>query len=229
MEWFKHDIGAFRDAKVQQLRLECGGAAVDAYYAVLELIYEREKPIEIGETVPETKSVCFWLCVGFAGFLEWVLKMGEIGLLEVTEKTESVSYIVDSARARNQIGYFNKRKETARRNGKLGGRPKGSKTNWKANETESVSDKNRKLTDSKPNKEKEEEDRLVGKTNQPTYQGVGSAAAVMTAPPTQEESSRPVCPLCSSPVTFSPRDGGWSCPLCGTIKEPRYEAWKERV
>lgn len=52
------------------------------------------------------------------------------------------------------------------------------------------------------------------------------AGAGRPAPPSAngDPSTTPICPLCSSPVTFSPKDG-WSCPVCGRIKEPAFEPW----
>ena len=58
----------------------------------------------------------------------------------------------------------------------------------------------------------------------PVYRDATAAGA---ASRTQEPSTRPVCPLCSRPVTYSPLNGKWKCQICGDIKEAVYAEWKE--
>ena len=42
MRYFDHDTDATKDELIQALRLECGGAAVDVYWCILENIYREE-------------------------------------------------------------------------------------------------------------------------------------------------------------------------------------------
>ena len=42
MKYFDHDVEAYKDDKIVLLRRECGGAAIDAYWTLLELIYREE-------------------------------------------------------------------------------------------------------------------------------------------------------------------------------------------
>ena len=127
MEWFKHDIGAFRDEKIQALRIDCGGAAVDAYYAIIELIYEGEEALTMGKNQAETKSVLHGLCLGWDGFLKYVEGMEQNGLLSVEyhrENDDITSVVVNSRRASAVIADMNRLAKIARQNGKSGGRPK---------------------------------------------------------------------------------------------------------
>jgi hypothetical protein len=152
MQWFRHDIGAFKDERIQALRIDCGGGAVDVYYAILELIYEGETDLVMRKNQAETKSVLHWLCVGWAGFREYVDAMAEAGLLSVSvadEGERSEALTISSERAAAFIGDYHAKAETARQNGRKGGRPK------KGNQekTQSVSDRNPGETQSKANKE----------------------------------------------------------------------------
>ena len=163
MLYFKHDIGAFRDSKVQALRIECGGAAVDAYYAILELIYERETDLVLFGNQAETKSVSYWLCLDTETLEAYVRKMTEVGLLDAEEGDDG-SLTLSSRRATEAIAEFQSRSETARQNGKKGGRPKGSKTKQKPKETDLVFLANQSETKQKTKeKEKEEYKKEVSK------------------------------------------------------------------
>ena len=43
MQWFKHDIGAYKGNQIQALRLSAGSEAIDLYYAIVEELYETEE------------------------------------------------------------------------------------------------------------------------------------------------------------------------------------------
>ena len=58
MEYFNHDSAAGGDDKIIALRLECGGAAVDAYWVVLEQIYRDETALDIFGNQHVLRSVC---------------------------------------------------------------------------------------------------------------------------------------------------------------------------
>lgn len=45
MLYFDHSTGASTDPKIMQLRLECGGAAVDAYWYLVEQMHRDERPL----------------------------------------------------------------------------------------------------------------------------------------------------------------------------------------
>ena len=159
MEWFKHDIGAFRDEKIQALRIDCGGAAVDAYYAIIELIYEGEEALTMGKNQAETKSVLHGLCLGWDGFLKYVEGMEQNGLLSVEYHREGdgiASVVVNSRRASAVIADMNRLAKIARQNGKSGGRPKKknpdetqTKPRHNPDQTQSAKDYNTNKTNKK--------------------------------------------------------------------------------
>lgn len=137
MKYFSHDTNASGDELVMQLRMEHGGAAVDAYWAILEYIYAEEQPLPFGENRRETKSVCHRLCLGFDEFENYVKTMVEIGLLLSRKYRDANHDLISSPRAAKAIEAYKAKAETARHNGKKGGRPR--KPSGNPRETESVS------------------------------------------------------------------------------------------
>lgn len=218
MKYFDHDTDAAKDELIQALRIECGGAAVDAYWTLLERIYRDETDLVLGENQPLTKSVTHWLCVGWEELAGWISAMRDVGLFSVEEIGDG-TLAIRSERASRNIEEYQRRTETARQNGKKGGRkPKANRTltNQKPNP-------NRTLTEPKT-KEKEKERLLDTHKGYPNNPAGSGAAAEVTAPPPAEARSVPVCPLCSKPARYDPALGSWSCPMCGEIKQPRFEA-----
>ena len=58
MKYFDDYVEAYKDDKIVLLRPACGGAAIDAYWTLLELIYREEteiKPTERAEEKPKPK------------------------------------------------------------------------------------------------------------------------------------------------------------------------------
>lgn len=151
MRYFDHDTDAAKDELIQALRLECGGAAVDVYWTILEQIYMNETDLVLSANRPETKSVLHWLCTDW-NTLETVIKATQqIGLFVVTENGEG-EYTVHSERAQRNIDAYHLKQETARQNGKKGGRkPKANQSL-----TGLVSERNQSLTNVQA-KEKEKE------------------------------------------------------------------------
>ena len=121
MKYFDHDTDATKDELIQALRLECGGAAVDVYWAVLEAIYREETDLVLSANRPETKALTHWLAIGFDTLESYIGTMGAIGLLRV-EKSDAGEYTVHSERAAYNISKYQARAETARQNGAKGGR-----------------------------------------------------------------------------------------------------------
>ena len=68
MRYFDHDTDATKDELIQALRLECGGAAVDVYWCILENIYREETDWVPSRYQAGTKSVLHWLCIGWDEF-----------------------------------------------------------------------------------------------------------------------------------------------------------------
>ncbi len=124
MRYFEHDVDASADDKIMALRIEHGGAAVDAYWTVLEMIYRDESDVVVSCNRPETKSLCHRLCIDYEKLSEWLSEMASLGLLtvhdDVDERGERVE-VYGSTRASANIERYEARKETARENGKKGG------------------------------------------------------------------------------------------------------------
>lgn len=210
MRYFDHDTSASDDDKIMALRIECGGAAVDAYWAVLELIYRDETELVISENQPKTKSLCHRLCIGFDQLQTWLQAMVSAGLLTAENGAENcggdvVSY--GSPRASENIERYAERKETARQNGRKGGRkPKRNRT-----ETKSVSEKNQELTQPKT---KEKEKLLVTHKGLPNSCASDGAAAAKAAP----ASAR--CPRDGAKLWRNTQTGRLHCPECMESFDP---------
>ena len=160
MLYFDHDTSAADDDKIVVLRDEHGGAAVDAYWTVLERIYRDETDLVFGKNQVQTKALTRRLGLGFDELQTYISAFFDIGLLEDVATDEQRSEgicVLHSKRASDNIAAYNERKETARRNGSKGGRkPKANRTL-----TKSASDRkptaNQDLTQPKTNKRKEKE------------------------------------------------------------------------
>lgn len=196
MRYFDHDTSAADDDKIMALRMDCGGAAVDAYWAVLEKIYRDESPLVLSENLPGTKALTHRLCVGFEQLKTWCMSMVDVGLLvEKREHEDALGLgenddehvvILTSERAMDNITAYNEKRETARQNGKKGGRkPTGnqqgtdpdSKRNQGANQaqTEPLAKEKEKesIKETSPNGEVKKPARMA----RPTVQEVADYAA----------------------------------------------------
>lgn len=207
MKYFDHDTTAMRDELVQALRLECGGAAVDAYWAILEQIYLEETDLVLGKNQPLTKSVTHWLCIDWETLETYFSTMHEIGLINVSENSDG-TYTLHSERASENIAAYQKRLETARQNGRKGGRkPKANRTQTKAK-----ANPNQTLTQPKT---KEKEKLLDTHKGYPNNVASRGAVAGKPAPPAAIK-----CPVCGVDMerTNSSVPGTsrriWRCPLC---------------
>jgi len=214
MLWFTHDTDAYYDKRIQALRIEHGGAAVDAYYAILEEIYRKETDLVLCENQSGTKAVTYRLCTDWETLKTWFSTMGEIGLLEVTENEQDGSFSLHSLRAAETIESYQRKSETARENGKKGGRPKGSKTQVKPRKTKSVNSANQRLTQEKAKRE----DRSVLDSHKgyPNTHAEHGADAGRPAPRSARK-----CPKCQGEMrpTNSKVPGTeraiWRCDACG--------------
>lgn len=205
MQYFDHSTTAASDDKVLALRLECGGAAVDAYWAILEQIHRDETPLVFFGNQHVTKSVSHRLCTTEKQLEEWVSRMLEIGLLSRDVENHDA---ITSKRAAKNIESYQEKRETARQNGKKGGRKPTRKP--KANQAGSEQETNAE-TGRKANKTKQ---RYGLPNGNPIPSGEGGADAGEPAPPP---------PVCSCGAAMEPTNSYtpnrtaryWSCPSCG--------------
>lgn len=190
MLYFDHDTSAADDDKIVVLRDEHGGAAVDAYWTILERIYKDETDLVFGKNQVQTKALTRRLGLGFDDLQTYISAFFDIGLLEDVATDEQRSEgicVLHSKRASDNIAAYNERKETARRNGSKGGRkPKANRTL-----TKSVSNReptaNQDLTQPKTNKRKVKEKKRerVERIDAPHAQILDASDHISTGSPDQ--------------------------------------------
>lgn len=205
MKYFDHDTTAGGDDKIISLRLECGGAAVDAYWVILEQLYRDETPLDILGNQHVNRSVCHRLATDSETLKTWIFAMLEIGLLEKAVENDTS---IHSPRATENIKAYRDKCETARQNGKKGGRKPTKKP--KANQ-----DGNQTLTDAETkgqaNKRKEKKDIGSHKDYLISSYDAPVAAAASAAPNAPKKT---LCPLCELPVWKNTQTGKWYCENC---------------
>ena len=119
MQYFNHDTDASFDSKVSALRFFHGGAAVDAYWCLIECIYKDEKPFELNDF--NAASLAMKLNASLADVQSWVDGIIETGLLSKSENG------LTSRRIEENIRAYHEKTKRARENGAKGGRVKASK------------------------------------------------------------------------------------------------------
>jgi len=152
VKYFSHDTTASSDPRIEQLRFLHGGAAVDAYWTLLEMIYEGEKPLEIVNNDVMTRFLSRKLCLkGKQSLTQWVSTMVELGLFEVHDNA------IISKRALSAIADYQALCAKNAANGKKGGRPKKNQEKATGNRLgfEEKATGNPEESDPKPNKRKE--------------------------------------------------------------------------
>jgi hypothetical protein len=214
MRYFDHDTHAADDDAIMALRLENGSGAIDCYWTLLEKMYRDEAPLNLvgsnGETNMETKSVSHRLLIDVETLKTYVSTMLELGLMN-----GSLDCLY-SDRAMQNIEAYQAKAETARQNGKKGGRKPTKKP--KHNRVGSKEE-----TDKEPSGLQEKKRKDIGLDKLNLYQSSDGADAEKPAPPSDSDDSKvPVCPLCSKRVTFDAKSLSWRCPICGTVKEPSF-------
>lgn len=120
------------------------------------------------------------------------------------------------------------------KNGRGGGRPpKDRTTSDTPSETPSENPPEKPPCETNKNKEGEknrdrdreaETNSSLEKNSFSASASDGAAVAVATPTSAQDDSRKPVCPLCSQSVRFDAKEMTWRCQMCGPVKEPRYEA-----
>lgn len=204
MRYFDHDTDASNDEKIQALRLEHGGAAVDAYWTIVEQIYREEAPLVFFGNRLGTNSLSHRLCIDVETLQKWVLTMVELGLIERCGDDGNTLF---SERMGESIERYRKKSETARENGKKGGRKPGAKTKQKPSRKPTGNPVGtEELSGRKANN--------IGFIKKPIYRGEGAENAAPPSP-SDEISSVPCCPLCDVPVSLDLSSGGFKCTNCG--------------
>ena len=205
MRFYKHDTDAHKDEKIIALRVRFTGAAVDCYYAIIERLYECEKPLLLAKNQTETIGLILVLNIETERFLEYVEAMVEIGLLERDDATGAVH----SERVDAELAECARKHEIAVQNGSKGGRPSGRKPN--GNQRVSKAKAN-----GKPKKPNKDNKTVLDSYTAIQYKSGRGAAAAGAAP-------HPVgCPTCGSQLeptnAYEPgtKRRYWRCPECGS-------------
>ena len=199
MRYFDHDSMAGDDDKIVALRLEHGGAAVDAYWVILERIYRDETALDYFDNRHAKRTLCHCLNADVETLDSWVSTMLELTLF--TLDAENPKALV-SERAMSNIRAYQGKCETARQNGKKGGRKPSVKPtgNQDANQTQS---------ERQAKKRKEKKDIGSHKENQISSSAVAAEAA-KAAPPAEKKA---ICPMCEV-ETWKDSLGYYHCPNC---------------
>lgn len=134
MRYFSHDTTASMDDLIIALRMEHGGAAVDAFWTILEYIYAEEKPLNFDKDNVETKAIIHKLISSYEVVEKYVRSMVEVGLLVWKKSQGSSKKLLTNLRAEEAIEQYHAKQETARKNGKYGGRPKKQTNNQEETE-----------------------------------------------------------------------------------------------
>lgn len=145
MIYFAHATNDGVKDQINELRAIHGGAAIDAYWMIIERLCADEEPLPFGETRPEARTLSIFLQIKREKLLTYVATMLELGLLvnetREDENGEPVSCIW-SKRVETQCAEIEKISESKRKNGRRGGRPKTEKNLQVSDENLPVSEKN---------------------------------------------------------------------------------------
>lgn len=208
MKYFDHDSTAGNDDKIVSLRLMHGGAAVDAYWGVIEELYRTETEFGTDENKPGFISLSHRLCIDAEKLSTFVSAMVDVGLLEASDDGNAVF----SERVNANVERYRMRQETARENGKKGGRK--PKPNRRKTKPDAKGKPQASRGPAQP-ETKEKEKLLDTHKGYPNNCASVGAAAADAAPPY----AKPYCPLCGEEM---PRQDGtamwWECRTCGAIK-----------
>lgn len=153
MLYFDHDTSAYSDDRIISLRLECGGAAVDAYWTIIEKIYREESGLPTDGSQPATKTLAHQLCTDGDTLDGWMRCMVEVGLLDRIADPDTGEEVLMSDRIRSNIAKYQEKCETARRNGGK----RRAKTDGKADRNRSASASAADGGEKEKEKEKEKE------------------------------------------------------------------------
>ena len=166
MRYFDHDTDASFDSKISALRFFHGGAAVDAYWCLVECIYKDEKPFEVDDF--NAASLAMKLNASLADVQKWIDGIVEVGLLRQGDGG------LTSDRIEKNIRSYHERSKRAKENGAKGGKAKASKRLAKAKQPLSKGLANKR-------KENKEDAELLKAQQSSTRNGVGAtedAAAI---------------------------------------------------
>lgn len=216
MQYFDHDTGAATDPKIMQLRLECGGAAVDAYWYFIEQMHRDERSLCVGNA-NAMRVHCHTLCTDFQTLEKWVLAMIDAGLMKYDEMGDNII----SERAESNYNAYKEKRQKA---------SSAAKSRWDNADAKQPHKRTQceRNANAMPRKEKKRKSSSAIKSTT-NSKASGAAVAEKTAPPAAEkdESKAPHCPLCDSLLRMVLVDGDvrWVCECVGAVKDESV-VWK---
>lgn len=199
MEYFDHSTDASTDTELTALRLEFGGAAVDAYWYVIEQMHKHERPLCVGNALA-MRAHCHALCTNFSTLEKWLEAMVSLGLLRSDEKGENLT----SPRALRNIEAYKGKREKAMSAAKS----RWDKADAKQPQKRTQCKRNADALPTKQNKTKVSS--ALASTTKPCPSG--DAASAEAAPPPGKK--YPFCPLCKSKLWHNPQTGRFDCASC---------------
>lgn len=209
MRYFDHDVTASQDTKIIELRLSCGGAAVDAYWYLLERMYTDERPLSVcnGKAM-HVHSHC--LCTDDETLCSWIDSMVEIGLFIEGEGGE-----IFSNRAMMNIEDYHEKAE--KRSSAAKKRWDSCKSNANAMQVHSKCNANAMQEDSRCNANKRKEKKRKDCNANQSIANPSSLVGGEEEAATIEESKTPYCASCGEVVIFKPDSMAFVCRNCGTL------------
>lgn len=210
MQYFDHSTNAATDPKIMQLRLEHGGAAVDAYWYLVEQMHRDERPLCVCNA-SVMRVHCHTLCVDFQTLEKWVGGMVEAGLFHMVVHNGERTGEITSERVEENIGRYQAKQEKAR---------SAAESRW--------GNADAKQTQCKRNANAMPTKQIKTKQNKTNNKAASPVAAAAKAAPNEagEESKAPHCPLCDVLLKFDPKTAKWKCPNCLDDFEGSKVVWR---
>ena len=198
MLYFDHSTGAANDPKIMQLRLECGGAAVDAYWYFIEQMHRDEQPLCVGNA-NVMRVHCHTLCTDVSTLEKWVEAMVEIDLFEYDESGDFIM----SERTMANVEKYQAKQQKAR----SAAESRWSNADAKQTHKRTQCERN---ADAMPTKQNKTNSSNATKSITTTNPAV-AAAAVKTASPAEKKC---FCPMCEVPLFKNTQTGKYDCTNC---------------
>lgn len=204
MQYFNHDTDASKDEKILALRIQEGGAAVDAYWYLIEKMHYEESSLCISNAAV-MRAHCAVLCTDLETLKGWIKACIDV---ELFSYAEDENYIISDRVDANIGGYHNRKEQAAQ----------AAKARWDKEKGKCNSTASAMRPHSKRNANKIKEKSSITTRNTTTL-GTGGAGA--EAPPAQELSEKPTCPKCDKTPVFIVKSSQWNCEEHGII-EPKF-------
>ena len=211
MQYFDHSTSAATDSKIMQLRLECGGAAVDAYWYFVEQIHRDERPLCVGNATA-MRVHCHTLCTDSETLENWILAMRNAGLIEYDETGENVT----SPRAQENIDSYKAKREKA---------SSAAKSRWDNADAKRPHKRTQCNRNANAMPTKQNNTTSSNAINSiTTANETPAVAAAAKAAPTDEK--KPFCPMCDTPVWKNTQTGRYRCGTCFDEYDEGKAVWR---